>query len=479
MELIGRTAARQTIQDALTSEDPELIAVWGRRRVGKTFLIRNGRQPVEDHFFEITGRRNGARREQLAHFMEALLKTFQRNFALQLPKSWEQAFTYLADAIESFPEDGKPITVFFDEAPWLDSHRSGFLNALEYFWNAKGSKYPRLKLFVCGSAASWIVRKIVNGKGGWHRRITDQIRVAPFALDEVTSYLAARAIRLSKTDVLKLYMVLGGIPYYLSLMNRDESVPGFIDRLFFSAAPSLRGEFDELYDSLFDNSPIHKKIVSLVAQTKSGLTRAAIGVRSKVPSGGNLNRYIDNLEQSGFIEEHEPLEASGERFWRYRVCDMFSLFHLQWLAGKARMRSWHAIANSQQYKSWCGHAFEILAWNHAHSIADALGISKSDYSVTRADLENTEGKAQIDLLFDVLGGAVYLFELKFCNGLYKMTASEAEKLEQRRKVLSAYYKGRRSIIVCLLAPGGVQGNAHLKASVDLVLDADALFRGNV
>jgi uncharacterized protein len=382
---------------------------------------------------------------------------------------------YLGDAVESSPEDGKPITVFFDEAPWLDSRRSGFIDALEYFWNATGSKHPRLKLFVCGSAASWIVRKILHGKGGWHRRITRQIRVQPFKLHECAAFLESKDIILSRADLLKLYMVLGGIPYYLNLMSRGESVPGVIDRLFFSEPPELKGEFDELFDSLFDNSPVHKRIISLVAGTKIGLTRTEIAARAKLPSGGSLNRYIDNLEESGFLEEHEPLGSRGKKDVRYRVCDMLTLFHRHWLVGKLHMRSWRSIATSQRYKSWCGHVFEIVAWNHARYIADALGLSKNDYFVTRATLENKEGKAQIDLVVDVTGGAVYLLELKCSDDPFVMTAAEATRLLQSRRVLSAHYNGKRSIIVCLLAAGGAQKNTHLREAVDLTLDLNVLF----
>jgi uncharacterized protein len=245
--------------------------------------------------------------------MDGFVKTFRPSYTLPLPQTWDAALRYLGDAVESFPEDDKPITIFFDEAPWLDSRRSGFIDALEYFWNSTGSKYPRLKLFVCGSAASWIVHKILRGKGGWHRRITRQIRVQPFKLHESEAFLEAKGIRLSRADLLKLYMVLGGVPYYLNLMSRGDCVSGGIDRLFFSDPPELKGEFDELFDSLFDNSPVHKRIISLVAGTKSGLTRTEIASRAKLPSGGNLNRYIDNLEQSGFLEEHEPLGSRGKR----------------------------------------------------------------------------------------------------------------------------------------------------------------------
>jgi uncharacterized protein len=475
VHLIGRGVERRIIGEALTSESPELVVVWGRRRVGKTFLIRQGRTPSEDHFFEVTGRRKARRKEQLGHFMDGFVKAFRPSYTLPLPETWDAALRYLGDAVESFPEDGEPITVFFDEAPWLDSRRSGFIDALEYFWNATGSKHPRLKLFVCGSAASWIVRKILHGKGGWHRRITRQIRVQPFKLHECEAFLESKDIILSRADLLKLYMVLGGIPYYLNLMSRGESVSGVIDRLFFSDPPELKGEFDELFDSLFDNSSVHKRIISLVAGTKAGLTRTEIASRAKLPSGGNLNRYIDNLEQSGFLEEHDPLGSRGKKDVNYRVCDMFTLFHRHWLVGKLHMRSWRSIVTSQRYKSWCGHAFEIVAWNHARYIADALGLSKNDFFVTRANLENKEGKAQIDLVVDVTGGAVYLLELKCSDDQFVMSATEAARLLQSRRVLSAHYNGKRSIIVCLLAAGGAQTNTHLREAVDLTLDLNVLF----
>lgn len=476
LDIVGRIPELKTIHHALTSDKPELLAVWGRRRVGKTFLLRYGRAPVADWYFELTGQRNGKQRAQLEHFAKALSESFQGGVALRAPSTWEEAFGELEKSIESLPPDGKPVTVFFDEAPWLDSRRSGFLDALEYFWNSRGTRIPRLKLFVCGSAASWIVHKIVQGKGGWHRRVTDLIRVPQFKLHEVSAYLAHQHIRLSRLDVVKLYMVFGGVPYYLAFMRRGESVAAFVNRLFFSSDAPLQGEFDELFDSLFNNSAVHKQIITEVAKTKGGLTRAEISACANLSSGGKLTHYLENLEESGFLEIHEPLGARGERFWRYRVSDMFTLFHLQWLSGRPRMRSWNAIVSSQQYRSWCGHAFEIVAWNHAHSIATALGIAKSDYTVTRADLENSAGKAQIDLVFDVRGGAVYLFELKFCDGDFTMTRAEAEKLELRKQVLSAHFKGRRSVIVCLLTPAGVRENEHLKAVVDLTLESDALFR---
>lgn len=476
MNIVGRIAELKTIHHALTSDKPELVAVWGRRRVGKTFLLRYGRAPVADWYFELTGQRNGKLRVQLEHFAKALSASFHGGIALRAPSTWEEAFGELVKSIESLPPDGKPVTVFFDEAPWLDSRRSGFLDALEYFWNSQGTRIPRLKLFVCGSAASWIVHKIVQGKGGWHRRVTDLIRVPQFKLHEVSAYLAHQHIVLSRLDVVKLYMVLGGVPYYLAFMRRGESIAAFINRLFFSTEAPLRGEFNELFDSLFNNSAAHKQIITAVAKTKIGLTRAEVAVGTDLTSGGKLTRYLGNLEESGFLEIHEPIGARGERYWHYRVCDMFTLFHMQWLSGRPRMRSWNAIANSQRYKSWCGHAFEIVVWNHAHSIASALGIAKSDYTVTRADLENGAGKAQIDLLFDVRGGTVYLFELKFCDGAFTMTRAEAEKLELRKQVLSAHFNGRRSIIVCLLTLEGVRENEHSKAIIDLKLEADALFR---
>jgi predicted AAA+ superfamily ATPase len=473
-KFVGRAIEREKIHAALTSSDPELVAVWGRRRVGKTFLIRYGRE-VADHFMEITGQRNGALKIQLRHFRDSLSNTFHQGIALSTPATWDEAFQELAISLGTIPADGKPITLFFDEAPWLDARRSGFLDAFEYFWNTVGVKNGRLKVFVCGSAASWIINKIVNGKGGWHRRITRRILVLPFNLSETLAYLTSRNIQLSKLDILRLYMILGGIPYYLSLMQRGESIGTFTDRLFFAEPPDLQGEFDELFDSLFDNSAVHKKIMTILAKTKSGMTRTDIIAAASLPSGGSLNRYIDNLESSGFVEAHLPLAATAGKDKRYRVCDMFTVFHLRWLTKRAKLQSWQAIAANQHYKSWCGHAFEMLSWNHAGNIAHALGVARSDYSVTCASIDNSEGSAQIDLLFDVRGGAIYLLELKFSDHPYVMVAAEAKQLLHRKRVLDRVYNGSRSIIVCLLTPCGAKRNPQLDSVVDLLLDEAAVF----
>jgi predicted AAA+ superfamily ATPase len=474
-EFVGRAIEREKIHAALTSSDPELVAVWGRRRVGKTFLIRYGREPMADHFMEITGQRNGALKIQLKHFRDSLSNAFHQGISLSISATWDDAFQQLAISLAAIPEDGKPITLFFDEAPWLDARRSGFLDAFEYFWNTVGVKNRRLKVFVCGSAASWIINKIVNGKGGWHRRITRRMLVQPFNLSETYAYLTSRHIQLSKLDILRLYMILGGIPYYLSLMQRAESVATFTDRLFFAESPDLPGEFDELFDSLFNNSAVHKKIMSILAKTKSGMTRTEIIADASLPSGGSLNRYIDNLESSGFIEAHLPLATTAGKDRRYRVCDMFTLFHLRWLTKKKKLQSWQAIVANQHYKSWCGHAFEMLSWNHAGKIAHAIGVARSDYSVSCASITNSEGSAQIDLLFNIRGGAIYLFELKFSDLPHVMVGAEAKRLQLRRRVLDREYNGARSIIVCLLAPCGAKRNPQLDGVVDLVLDEAAMF----
>jgi hypothetical protein len=206
----------------------------------KPSSFRYGRAPVADWYFELTGQRNGKLRVQLEHFAKALSASFHGGIALRGPSTWEEAFGEPVKSIESLPPDGRPVTVFFDEASWLDSRRSGFLDALEYFWNSQGTRIPRLKLFVCGSAASWIVHKIAQGKGGWHRRVTDLIRVRQFKLREVSAYLAHQHIVLSRLDVVKLYMVSGGVPYYLAFMRRGESIAAFINRLFLSTEAPFR-----------------------------------------------------------------------------------------------------------------------------------------------------------------------------------------------------------------------------------------------
>lgn len=468
---VGRCHELEILANAWNSRDPELIAVYGRRRVGKTELIRKGRD-AHGFFVEFTGQRDATVNVQLLNFRNALSKAL--GITIQQPRNWTEAFSLLTNAIETRASSFKCMTLFFDEVSWLDSRRSGFLNALEYFWNHVASQNHKVKVVACGSSAAWVIKKIVQGKGGWHRRVTRKIHVKPFTLSEAAAFLKSRNLKYSHRDIIKLYAILGGIPYYLKMIDQGESLETLVERLLFGENAILRNEFSELFKSLFNNASEHQKIVETLAKRKSGYTRREISELSTIASGGGLSSYIENLEYSDFITAYLPLGANSKKETHYRLSDLFSLFYLKWI-GRAKRTTWQSVIVSQAYKSWMGYAFEIIAWNHAEQLASYLGLKRIPWEATKAELTEDEEMAKIDLIIDVKGGSLYLIELKFYDHAYTITKTEAAHIERRRRVLAKHFNGNRSVIACLLAPQGVNESQINANIIDKFLPSDVLF----
>lgn len=168
--------------------------------------------------------------------MEAFIDAMQEYSGelFEKPKTWMEAFRILKTFLKKKVALKQRCIVFFDELPSMDTQRSGFVRALGYFWNSWASLQDNLTLIVCGSATSWMIRHIVDDKGGLHDCITHEMHLRPFTLRETELYLESRRFKWDRLSVMQAYMALGGIPYYLGLLHRDESFAMNIDRLFFS-----------------------------------------------------------------------------------------------------------------------------------------------------------------------------------------------------------------------------------------------------
>ena len=304
---IGREKEQQQLKDYINSDQSEFIAVYGRRRVGKTFLIQ---QVIgNDYTFYVAGMNNVSLRIQLSNFMQGIKKNSPD---VRPVKTWLDAFVALETYLESLPEGRK--IVFIDEMPWMDTPRSNFISGLEHFWNSWASWRRDIKLIVCGSATSWIINNLIKNRGGLHNRVTHKIPLKPFTLKECQMYFAARRFRLSTKQIAECYMVLGGVPFYLSKMNKDESVAQNINRMLFAEDGELRDEFQSLYNSLYKNAENHIKIVTALAAKGKGLTRGDIVKQTKLASNGKLTLMLEELESCGFIRRYEPFSANASRF---------------------------------------------------------------------------------------------------------------------------------------------------------------------
>lgn len=473
--LIGREKESKILTDALHSKQSELIAVYGRRRVGKTYLIRNIYHDAL--ILECIGMHKASLKTQLEQFKIAIQSLAGTTIPIETPKNWSQAFLLLQRILENISATEKKKVIFFDELPWLATKKSGFLTAFGHFWNSWVSKRDDYVIVICGSAASWMITNIVRDKGGLHNRITKSIRLLPFNLYETEKYLLTREVSLDKFQLLQLYMAIGGIPQYLNAVERGESATQIIDNLYFGKNNILRGEFDILYNSLFENAATHISIIKALAAKTKGLTRQQIIENTQYSTGGTISTVLFELQESGFIQSYLPFGKKNKDAI-FKLTDELSLFHLRFIqpAKNYHKGNWQQIALTSTYKSWCGYAFENICLKHINQVKQALNIGGviTSESVWNSKGDETHNGAQIDLLIDRADKTINLCEIKFSETEYTITKSYAEELDKKVRVFKEVLKPRKTIFKTLITTYGVKKNNYY-SGVDKEITMDALF----
>lgn len=473
--IIGREEEKKILTAALQSKEAELIAVYGRRRIGKTFLIRN-------HFdnqivFELTGIHEASMRDQLRNFSVALQESTGISFAPAPPDNWVEAFRQLSDYLKTY--DGKgPIVVLFDELPWLCTPKSGFLQAFGHWWNTWASRNRYVKVVICGSAASWIIRNIINDRGGLHNRVTQRIRLLPFTLAETERFLHYQGVRLDRYQVLQLYMAMGGIPQYLKQVNKGESAAQTIDKLCYTKNGMLKTEFDDLYQSLFAHAENHEKVVRTLSKKAKGMTRAEIIEACGFTTGGWTTELFDELEQSGFITQYIPFGRTV-RDAIYKLSDEYSLFYLKFIEGARATGAgtWLRISQAQSYNSWSGFAFEVVCQKHVDAIKQALGIAGvyTEASGWRHNPRNGDKGAQVDLLLDRADHCINLCEMKFSGGEFTIDKKYAGELDNKIKVFQSQTNTKKTIFPTMITTYGTKQNIYYTGRIVSEVTMDDLF----
>lgn len=474
MELIGRKQEKLVLQEALASKEAEMVAVLGRRRIGKTFLVTTMYQGRIA--FEMSGTQGASVQQQLRNFRDEISNFARGKLPLEVPEDWLSAFQMLRQYLTSLDPTDKQV-IFFDELPWLAGAKSGFLEALGYFWNSWASR-QNIVVVICGSATSWMIRKVVHNKGGLHNRITKRVQLQPFTLLETEQYLANQHIALDRFQILHLYMAMGGVPHYLKAVKAGQSAAQNIDRICFSEGGLLRDEFSKLYPALFKQADKHIAIIRALASKWKGMDRAEILEKSKSISGGGITSVLEELEQSGFITSYYPY-GKKRREKIFRLTDAYSLFYLHFIETNKDQKEgvWQQLSQSQAYKSWSGYAFENICLTHLAQIKKAMGISGVFTQASAFYKKNTPemSGAQIDLVLDRKDHIVNLFEMKFYNEPYMPTKTFADSLRAKRSVFKETTGVRKQLSWVLLTAYGMQPNQHSIGLVDINLTVDALF----
>lgn len=476
MKIIGRKEETSEMLSFVKDTKAHLVAIIGRRRVGKTFLIREVYK--KNKAFEMTGLKGADLEKQLINFTIQLNQYFQKSGQFEKPKDWLHAFHTLSRAIDSSKRKNKPV-IFFDEVPWIAGKRSGFTEALGHWWNNWASQ-QNIIVVICGSAASWMIDHIVNAKGGLHNRITKLITLMPFTLAETKTFLEAKKIKLSHYQIIQIYLSIGGIPHYLEQIEKGKSATQNIQNICFAKNGVLRNEFENLYPALFDNAGNHVKIISALKQKSRGLARKEILKITKQNDGGYFSKILKELETSGFITTYDPLEKK-KKDKLYRLTDEYSLFYLHFMKGKKKksMADWPRISQSQEYKIWCGYAFENLCMKHIDKIKHALGISGVQTNVNSFlhKKNNTYEKGfQIDMLIDRKDDVINICEMKFHADEFSITADYAKKLRTKKEGLKAVTKTKKMIYLTFITAYGVYENQNKIDLLDNDFKIDILFK---
>lgn len=443
----------------IEKEEPQFCVVYGRRRVGKTFLIR---ETFANRFaFQHTGLANAPKKDQLREFKESLRAAGMR--VSKTPKTWYEAFGMLQEHLASLPS-GKKI-VFIDELSWIDTPKSNFISALEHFWNGWATARPEkdIVLIVCGSATSWLISKVIQNHGGLHNRLTMKLYLQPFTLHECKEYAEHLRLELSDRDLLEAYMIMGGIPYYWSFLRRSESLAQNIDRLFFSVDAPLSGEYSALYSSLFRNAAPHTAVIVALSMKKAGMLRKELLDATRMTDNSVFNRTLDELEQCNFIRRYNAF-GKKEKESTYQLMDNFTLFHFRFIAENRNRDEhyWSHSVETPRHAAWAGLAFERTCLWHLPQMLRALGIDgviTSTHSWRTESADDHPG-AQIDLLIDRNDNIVNLCEMKFSNTEYVITKEEATKLRTRKAVFKASTKTRKTVHLTMVTTYGVLHNAY-------------------
>ncbi len=470
MQLIGRKTEREYLNSLLMNENSDFTVVYGRRRIGKTFLVR-------EHFnnsfdFQLTGLANAKTSQQLKNFQASLKR--HTNKAFEQPQTWFDAFQQLIEVLEKSRKKKK--VLFLDEMPWLDTPKSDFISALEHFWNSWASARTDILLIVSGSATSWINNKLINNRGGLHNRVTSKIKLEAFTLSECEQYLQKKNIVWNRHQLVECYMIVGGVPYYLSLMQMGLSLAQNIDNLFFSEKGVLRNEFDNLYASLFRNAQNHVKIIECLSRKNDGYTRDELLALAEFPNSGWSTKILEELVSSGFIRKYIPLYKK-RRDSLYQLCDYYSMFYFRFIADRkiGDANFWTNSIDNPSHRVWTGFAFEQVCMSHIEQIKLKLGIAGIKSTIGSWRSTDKDNAAQIDLLIDRNDSVINLCEMKYSMSEYIITKKYDAELRNKISVFKTATSCKKAVFLTLITTYGLKQNEYISGLVQSQLTMNDLF----
>jgi hypothetical protein len=486
MTIAGRKEEIKELEQFFASSIAEFLAIYGRRRVGKTFLIRSFFENKKGIFFDITGAKDAPMAEQIGHFTKQLGVIFYNGAKLEIGKNWNETFEALTTAIDTRNDKRKKVVLFFDEFPWLATKNSNLLQNLAYYWNQYWSKNNQIKLIICGSSASWIIDNIVNNKGGLHNRLTRNIHLQPFNLKDTKLFLKHSGFNLNDNQILQLYMVVGGVPYYLSKIQKGLTAAQNIDQLAFRKKAFFLDEFENLFSSLFGDDEIYIEIVRAISSHRYGMGQQDLLKRiGKSLQGKGGLKKLKVLRDTSFIASFKS-QYHRKKGIHYKIIDPYVLFYFNWIEPiKETLQErglskgyWEKVQISPSWYSWAGYAFEAICMEHITQISTSLGLmptaipSSWKYEPRKYDKEQG---AQIDLLFDRDDGAITICEIKYTRECFSIDKEYAQKLKHKIDLFRKIIRTHKQLFLSMISANGLKSNFYSKDLVQGVVTLSDLF----
>lgn len=483
LKIVGRQREKNILDELVNSGKAEFLAIYGRRRVGKTFLIKHFSDSIKCPFFHVTGVQNGSLKDQLEEFAKQLGETFYAGAPIAPRMRWKDAFEDLTQAFSKIPKN-KKIILFFDELPWLVTPRSKLLTALELYWNRYWVFDDRIKLIICGSATSWIIENIINNKGGLHNRVTRTIHLKPFSLKETQQLLASKKIRLNHRQILDLYTVLGGVPLYWTYVRKGLSAQQVIDELCFQSDGILVKEFERLFSSLFEDPKPYMDLIKIIAQHRYGIGQSDLINKSKLPSGGTTVYRLQQLEEAGFITSLVPYGHKDKGIY-YVIDDEYSLFYLRWIKPNLKVITkkalnkgfWLSLSQRPAWKSWAGLAFESICYKHIDQIRIGLKLDPGSIAGTwryNPYKKDQEG-AQIDLLFDRPDGVITICEIKHTDSPFALDKIYTQSLLKKMEVFKKATRTKKQLLLAFITSSGLKTTIYSEEYITNHVQLEDLF----
>lgn len=471
--IIGREAEIKRLTAAVNSTKSEFIALYGRRRVGKTFLIN---QMFKNQYaFKMTGVIEGTLKDQFAAFTDAM-----NDYGYDLtekPKDWMSAFIMLKNALKQKVEGGEQCVIFIDELPAMDAENSNVASAVGYFWNNWACTYDNIVFIICGSATSWMISNVIDSKGGLHNRITIELPIHPFTLRETEAYLQDKHFIWNRQMTLQAYMIFGGIPYYLSLLDREESLVQNVDRMFFSQDTQMRREFRRLFNTLYKRPDKYIDIVKTLSSSRSGMTREELATKMKCANNGHLGKQLEDLVYCDLIRKNIVREKEIKRKDAiYQLSDFFCLFYLTFIdRAEVEQEYWSHHINTPEVNSWMGLTYERICLVHVAQIKQALRIDAISTLTYSWRSKTTKPAAQIDIVIERADRIINICEVKYCQGEYRLNKAEYDKICKRKNTFVQETGIRHTPWLTLITTEGV-AKGNYSDMIQSQITLDDLFR---